>query len=113
MATAPQSGRSKTSASDEKDLAELQAQIEKLQTDVAALGASLTGIGTKKLNQAKGEAENAYQGAISAGQHAAEEVRNRAMHYEADLETSIRENPLVAVASAAGIGFLIALLMKR
>jgi ElaB/YqjD/DUF883 family membrane-anchored ribosome-binding protein len=106
MATTDKSGG-------DKDIAELRAQMDQLQKDVAAIASSLAGIGAKRFDRAKGEVEKRYRDAKAEGEHAAEDVRERVMHYESDLENAIREKPLAAMAGALGVGFIAAMLMKR
>jgi ElaB/YqjD/DUF883 family membrane-anchored ribosome-binding protein len=47
------------------------------------------------------------------GQHVIDDVQEQASVMEKQLKDTIREKPLTAVASAVGIGFILALLSRR
>ena len=47
------------------------------------------------------------------GQHVVEDVQDQASALEKQLKDTIREKPLTAVASAVGIGFILALLSRH
>ena len=58
---------------------------------------------------AKGQARNLQH----QGQQVVDEVQDQASAMEQQLKDTIRDKPLTAVASAVGIGFLLALLMRH
>ncbi len=82
-------------------------------SDLKSIGATLARLTSDKVNEvrdtAKGEARNLQR----QGQQVVDEVQDQASAMEQQLKDTIREKPLTAVASAVGIGFLIALLMRH
>lgn len=81
---------------------ELEAQIEQLKHDVAALTSTLASFGNATLHQVGDKAADAINSA-----------RTSVSAMEQDLEDKIRAKPLQSVAIAAGLGFLCALLTRR
>lgn len=49
----------------------------------------------------------------SAAEHTAEELRQRARTLTEDAEAYVRENPLRAVATALGVGFVLGLIFRK
>ncbi|KAA3508831.1 DUF883 family protein [Agrobacterium vitis] len=81
---------------------ELEAQIEQLKQDVAALTSTLASVGSATLHQVSDKASDAISSA-----------RSSVSALEQDLEDKIRAKPLQSVAIAAGLGFIFALLSRR
>lgn len=95
------------------NLQDVQAELDNLRRDIAALTQAITSLGSAKLQEAGARATE--MGAEMAGASAAayQSARDGLRSAEQDLETRIRNNPLQAVGIAAGIGFLAALLTRR
>ncbi|MHA6691078.1 DUF883 family protein [Devosia sp. A449] len=93
--------------------AQLEDQVAQLQSDLKSIGATLARLSNEKVSEvrdaAKGEARNLQR----QGQQVVEEVQDQASAMEKQLKDTIREKPLTAVASAVGIGFLLAVLMRH
>jgi ElaB/YqjD/DUF883 family membrane-anchored ribosome-binding protein len=105
------SSRSRAGSKPRED--QLEEQIAQLQTDLKAIAATLTKLSSEKVNEAretaKGEAHNIQR----QGQHVIDEVQDQAGAMEKQLKDTIREKPLTAVASAIGIGYILALLSRH
>ena len=101
--------RSRASTKPRED--QLEDQIAQLQTDLKAIAATLTKLSTDKVNEARDtdEARNMQR----QGQHVIDEVQDQAGAMEQQLKDTIREKPLTAVASAIGIGYILALLSRH
>ena len=111
-ATAPvrrAASRTRSSRSQES----LEDQIEKLQDDIKAIGASLAKLSDSKVSEARSAAKTQYKSLVKSGQHVVDDLSDQVNAYEGQLVEAIREKPLTAVAGAIGIGFLIALLSRR
>lgn len=91
---------------------ELEDQIEQLQSDVRAIAKSLTRMGQGKLNEAQRAAKGEYRNLLEQGQTVLGEVGDEFEAVEKQIKDTIRARPLTAVASAIGIGFLLAILTR-
>jgi len=96
-----------------KSTEDLETQIERLRDDIKAIGASLARLSERKVAEVKGEAEASMSQLVKTGQHALDEVGNQASALEGDLKRMVRDKPLTAIATAMGIGFILALLSRR
>lgn len=92
---------------------ELQAQLEKAQSDIATL-AQMTG---QKLASGVGEVEQRVEEHIESlseeAQAMVEAARNQGQQVRELAEDQIKQNPLAALAVAVGAGFLLAHLLRR
>ena len=91
----------------------LEEQISQLQDDLKAIAATLSKLSSDKVNEATGTAKNEMRHLQRQGQHVIEEVQDQAGAMEQQLKDTIREKPLTAVASAIGIGYILALLSRH
>lgn len=101
------------SASEEAREAELQAQISQLQTDLKAIAVTLTKLTGEKVEEVREVAKGEMRHLRRQGQGMLDEAQSQAGAMEKQLTDTIREKPLTAVASAMGIGFILALLTRR
>lgn len=92
---------------------EIEAQLQQLRDDLAALGRSVAAVGAEKADEYRGRVRQASNEAADASLQMVEAAREQALSLERDLERKIRTNPLQAVALAAGVGFLLALMTRR
>ena len=81
---------------------DLNSRIAELQAEIAALSADLKERGAEFAADLK-----------ARGEQAAGEAKARAQHALSDAETAMRQNPATAMAVAAGVGFLVGLLLNR
>jgi ElaB/YqjD/DUF883 family membrane-anchored ribosome-binding protein len=120
MATTPDLAptRRKAAATENEISAEvreeqLEAQIAQLQADLKGIASTLAKLTNDKVNEAKDVAKSEALNLQLKGQHVLEDVQDQAGELEQQLKDRIREKPLTAVASAVGIGFILALLSRR
>ncbi len=86
----------------EPTVEDLSARIAELQAEIAAMSADL-----------KEKGAQFADGLRARGEQAASEAKSRAQHALGDAETAMRENPATAMAVAAGVGFLLGVLLSR
>ena len=91
---------------------ELEAQVAQLQSDLKSIGETLRKLTGEKANDVRDIAETEFRHLKRKGQHLVEEAQDQAGEYEAQLKDTIREKPLTAVATALGIGFVLAILTR-
>ena len=122
MATVSMADKAKAKADtliDEAEVAtsasagDVQAELENLRRDIAALTQTVASFGTGKLKEASVRASQLGTEAADVSAQYVESARNSLRSAEQDLEAQIRAKPLQAVAIAAGVGFLAALLSRR
>lgn len=110
--------RRKAAAAENRAAAELreeqlETQIAQLQDDLKGIAATLAQLTSEKVNEAKNLAKGEAQNLQRKGQYMLEDVQDQAGELEQQLKDKIREKPLTAVASAIGIGFILALLSRH
>jgi ElaB/YqjD/DUF883 family membrane-anchored ribosome-binding protein len=91
---------------------QLEDQISQLQTDLKAIAATLAKLSNEKVNEVRDVAKGEMRHLQRQGQHVIDDVQDQASAVEKQLKDTIREKPLTAVASAIGIGFILALLTR-
>lgn len=91
---------------------QLEDQISQLQTDLKAIAATLAKLSGEKVNEVRDVAKGEMRHLQRQGQHVIDDVQDQASAVEKQLKDTIREKPLTAVASAIGIGFILALLTR-
>lgn len=122
MATGSMADKAKAKADsliDEAEIAtsasagDVQAELENLRRDIAALTQTVASFGTGKLKEASNRATQLGAEAADASAQYVESARSTLVSAEQDLEAHIRNKPLQAIAIAAGVGFVAALLTRR
>ena len=108
---ASDTGRSTATAKSRED--QLEDQISQLQADLKAIASTLAKLSGEKVNEVRDVARGEVRHLQRQGQHMVEDVQDKASDMERQLKQTIREKPLTAVASAVGIGFILALLSRR
>ena len=91
---------------------ELEDQIDQLQDDVRAIAKSLTRMGEDKVKEAQRYARGEYKNLLHQGQSVLGDVSDEFEAVEKQIKDTIRARPLTAMASAIGIGFLLAVLTR-
>lgn len=91
----------------------IEAQIARLQDDIKAIAATVTRLSSDKVSEVRGTAEGQVRHAVAQGRHAIDDMTDQAGALEQSLKETIREKPLTAVATALGIGFVLALMSRR
>lgn len=92
---------------------QLEAQVAQLQDDLKAITETLRKLTGEKAEDVKTLAKAEFRQLKRRGQDMVEEAQDQAGEYEDQLKQAIREKPLTAVASALGIGFVLALLTRN
>tara|TARA_R110002124_G_scaffold114535_31_gene269540 strand:- start:10379 stop:10738 length:360 start_codon:yes stop_codon:yes gene_type:complete len=92
---------------------QLEDQVAQLQADLKAIAATLSKLSSDKVSEASNTAKEEFRHIQRQGQHVLDEAQDQAGAFEQQLKDTIREKPLTAVASAIGIGFILALLSRH
>lgn len=92
---------------------ELEAQVAQLQDDLKSITETLRKLTGDKAEEVKDLAQTEFRQLKRRGQHLIEDAQDQAGEYEKQLKDTIREKPLTAVATAAGVGFVLALLTRH
>lgn len=91
---------------------ELEAQVAQLQSDIKSIGETLRKLTGEKASEVRDLAETEFRQLKRRGKHLVEDAQDQAGEYEQQLKDTIREKPLTAVATALGVGFVLALLTR-
>lgn len=91
----------------------LQEQFEQLKKEVSNIHSTLNDLGSEKIAAAKGKAEKLYASARENGEEALSQAKEKVGDVQSQLCHCIREKPIASLAAAAGVGFILALLMRR
>ena len=93
--------------------AQLEDQIAQLQADLKGIASTLAKLTNSKVSEVRDVATSEARHLQRQGQNVIDDVQDQADAMEKQLKDTIREKPLTAVASAIGIGFVLALLSRR
>ncbi|WP_193334876.1 DUF883 family protein [Devosia beringensis] len=91
----------------------LEEQVSQLQADLKAIAATLSKLSSEKVSEATDTAKSELRHIQRQGQHVIDDVQDQASVMEKQLKDTIREKPLTAVATAIGIGYVLALLSRH
>ena len=92
---------------------ELQAQIETVKEDLAAISATLADLVRSGVREGRERMERTARQYRQQGAEQADAALEEARAYGEALEGRIVQNPFAAVLVALGLGFLIGLLSRR
>lgn len=92
---------------------QLEAQVAQLQDDLKSITETLTKLTGDKVDEAKAVAKTEFKHLKRKGEEVLSDAQDQAEQVEKQLKDTIREKPLTAVATAAGIGFVLALLTRH
>lgn len=92
---------------------QLEDQIAQLQTDLKSIASTLARLSNDKVKEVRDVAKSEAHHLQRQAEHVVEDVQDQASAIEKQLKDTIREKPLTAVASAVGIGFILALLSRH
>jgi len=95
------------------DAESLEAQIETLKGDIAAISATLTDLVKSGVREGRAKAERTAEHYKQQGKEQADAALEGARAYGEALEGQIERNPFSAVLVALGLGFLIGLMSRR
>ncbi len=93
--------------------ADVEKQLEQIRKDIAGLAETIASLAASKAGEVKEQAVKAGNEAAAASVSAVHSACEQVNHVRGDLEDAIREKPLHSLGIAAGIGFFLALLMRR
>lgn len=96
-----------------EDSKNLEQQIEDLRKEISGIAASLNTIGSRKFANARMGAERMFENVSNSGENLKHEVREKLQNAQDNISTCIRDKPLTSLAVAAGIGFVLAQLLRR
>ena len=88
-------------------------QVAKLQGDIKSITETLGKLTNAKVDEAKAVATTELRQLKAKGEEMLDEAQDQAAQVEKQLKDTIREKPLTAVATAMGIGFVLALLTRH
>jgi ElaB/YqjD/DUF883 family membrane-anchored ribosome-binding protein len=91
----------------------LEAQVSQLQADLKAITETLGKLTGSKVGEARAIAKTEMRHLQQRGEQMLNDAQDQAGEAEKQLKDTIREKPLTAVATAAGIGFVLALLTRH
>ena len=97
----------------DKELEQLKTDIAKLRTDLSALGEGVRKMSTEAVGATQARVKTAAQDALDEFQNKLNEAKSQGQKAMNDLEREIKENPLISLLVAFGLGFVISKLMDR
>ncbi|MCZ2328842.1 DUF883 family protein [Bartonella sp. F02] len=92
---------------------ELQTQLKQLRGEIADITSSLSDLGANKLNDTKHKAEKLYHSAKDNGEEIISQAKDKINDFEHYMNHCIHKNPGKSVLFAAGVGFILAQLLRR
>ena len=107
MATAETFTRPATSDPD------LGSQIARLQDDVSSIAATLGKLGERRIADLREDTQEGISSLVHEGQEISTDVVGRLMKLEANLEQTVRTQPLIAIGLASVVGFLLSEVTHR
>lgn len=99
-----------TPTATEKDL---EAQIQELKKELLSVTDQLSNFSSEKMAQAKGQAEQFYASAKANGEEVISQAKEKFNDMGSQINDCLREKPVASLAVAAGVGFLLAMLIRR
>ncbi|GAA0609014.1 DNA gyrase subunit B [Paenochrobactrum glaciei] len=92
--------------------ADLQEQIAQLKQDIANIAATMSQLGQQKIRDAKRDVSQAYDDAVQHGETTMSDLKSCAQNIEDQLLETVRERPIASLATAVGVGYLLAILRR-
>ncbi|WP_208433543.1 DUF883 family protein [Bartonella taylorii] len=92
---------------------DLQGQLEKLRGEISGITSTLTDLGANKLSAAKDKAEKLYNCAKESSEDMMTQAKEKIGDLEQTMNQCVRKNPGKSVLFAAGVGFILAQLLRR
>lgn len=92
---------------------ELESQISSLQSELKSITETVGKLTNAKVDEAKQVATAEFRQLKAKGEEMLGEAQDQAAQFEKQLKDTIREKPYTAVATALGIGFVLALLTRN
>jgi ElaB/YqjD/DUF883 family membrane-anchored ribosome-binding protein len=95
------------------DKAALEEQLARIKADITELASTLASIGSRRIHGARSGADGRIGDMTQSAEKALEDLREQLRTVERDVSAKVQEKPLQTLGVAAGIGFLLALIMRR
>ncbi|WP_156851591.1 DUF883 family protein [Bartonella refiksaydamii] len=92
---------------------DLQGQLEKLRSEISEITSTLKDLGANKLSAAKDKAEKLYNSAKENSGDMMSQAKEKIGDLEQTMNQCVRKNPGKSVLFAAGVGFILAQLLRR
>lgn len=92
---------------------DIEAQLQKLKTEIAELAKSVAAVGTNTADTYRKKAGTVASQSVDASHTVLDRIRTDFGHIEKDVLGQIRARPLQALGLAVGVGVLIAILSRR
>ncbi|QYO76277.1 DUF883 family protein [Devosia salina] len=92
---------------------DLGSQIAELQSDVAAIAATLSKLAERRVAGIREDAQEGIANLMHEGQDMSANAASRLMKLEAKLEQTVRTQPLIAIGLASVVGFLLSEVTHR
>lgn len=92
---------------------DIEAQVARVREDIASLARSVQTYGSAKTGEYKARASKAGTDLATASQETIDNLYRELQGLEQQLEGKVRQHPLQSLGIAAGVGFLVAMLMRR
>lgn len=100
-------------ANDSVNADDIQADIQRIREDIAALAGSIRNYGAGKGKEYTARASAKGEDLTQMSQDALAELTRELKSYESAFTAEVRRHPLQSLGIAAGVGFLIAALVRR
>ena len=110
MATTSKMKTAEEEAEKIEERATVEEQLARIKADIGELASTLSSIGTRRVRTG---ADRHVSELTRAGEEAIEDLRRQLRSIERDLSDKVQERPLQTLGIAAGVGFLLALVMRR
>ncbi|MGE0233183.1 MAG: YqjD family protein [Flavobacteriaceae bacterium] len=109
MATAP------SAKTDKADIgsADIEAQLGQVRDDIAMLAKSIAALGANKKTALKADAQRRLDNLGTASEEVLHSLNRQIGAIEKEISGQVRDRPLTTLGIAAGVGFLLAMVMRR
>jgi len=98
---------------EDDDLARLQADIERLKNDLAEVHSTLKGIGRDRLERLQAEGGERFENLKREFDEIAGAIQSSGREQVSAVERQVKENPILSLLAAFGIGMLLSRLLDR
>lgn len=113
MATTPRMKTADEGSGATGDRAAIEEQLARIKADLTELASTLQAIGSRRVSDARSQADQRVGELSRAAEEGIEDLRRQLRTIERDLSEKVQEKPLQTLGIAAGVGFLLALVMRR
>lgn len=91
----------------------IEAQLDALRADIAALAATLTAYGKDKMAEMQDAADGVAEDAAGRARAALRDVRRETDKLEERLQEQVQDKPLQSLLVAFGLGVVVSLILRR